>query len=768
MNAHRPARPRGAHQGLDFAEVHAGARTVIALHFVPAGDGDGVPAELAAHHVRLALIGHDGERTPIAVHELRRARAGVVEVIADLDLTGGRHADAAVAVELVGVPAIDPLLARFDVALAPRDARPPLPPAPETEAEGAPMSYLAKDYASFVRLLEDRARIVAPAWIETSPADVGVMLRELLAYAADGLSYYQDAVASEAYLGTARQRTSLRRHARLLDYRVDDGGAARVALHVEIDDDVAVVPRGAAFCTRSHHREQEWEHEVPRASRVVFEALTDVTLRRPHNQLRFHDWGLERGVIARGATGAVLAGALPDLRAGDLVILEALRDPHDDRAADPGHRHAVRLAAEPVLDRDLVLDRAITHIRWSREDALPFDLVIDHREPERPRSIALANVVLCDHGATVAPTPITVDADGVQAIAIDATGRPVAVAAHYDDARERGRSLVATLRATAEPGLPCVTVRERRPDRTIAWRQVPDLIDSSRFARDFAVELHEDDRFTVRFGDGASGRALTVGAVLEIGWRTGGGPHGNVANDTVVRVVGAPRPGWRVRNPLPASGGRSGETVAQIRRDVPEAYRRLERGVTAADFAELAVRVDGIADAAARFEWAGSWANVVVHALPDDAERLDGELRAALARELGRRAIAGVTVELRDPAYVAIAVELRVGLEPGRAPAVMRDAILDALAAAPGGKSFVRPRSYGFGEHVYLAPIIARVAAVDGVAWVEAIRFQRAGEPDSALAGGQIAIDATEIARLDGSPDRSRTGFVWLDLVAAS
>ena len=36
--------------------------------------------------------------------------------------------------------------------------------------------------------------------------DVGVMLVDLLAYVGDQLSYYQDAVATEAYLGTARQR----------------------------------------------------------------------------------------------------------------------------------------------------------------------------------------------------------------------------------------------------------------------------------------------------------------------------------------------------------------------------------------------------------------------------------------------------------------------------------------------------------------------------------------------------------------------------------
>ena len=39
-----------------------------------------------------------------------------------------------------------------------------------------------------------------------------VTLSEALAYRADEIAYFQDAVATEAYLGTARQRVSVKRH----------------------------------------------------------------------------------------------------------------------------------------------------------------------------------------------------------------------------------------------------------------------------------------------------------------------------------------------------------------------------------------------------------------------------------------------------------------------------------------------------------------------------------------------------------------------------
>ena len=69
-----------------------------------------------------------------------------------------------------------------------------------------------------------------------------VTLVELLAYVADHLSYYQDAVATEAYLGTARQRMSVRRHARLVDYPMHDGCNARTWVHVEVKQAVSFDP----------------------------------------------------------------------------------------------------------------------------------------------------------------------------------------------------------------------------------------------------------------------------------------------------------------------------------------------------------------------------------------------------------------------------------------------------------------------------------------------------------------------------------------------
>src|SRR5262249_38143468 len=72
------------------------------------------------------------------------------------------------------------------------------------------VNYLAKDYGSFRTIILDRLNQLLPGWQGSSEADLGIALAELIAYVGDYLSYQQDAVATEAYLETARRRVSLR------------------------------------------------------------------------------------------------------------------------------------------------------------------------------------------------------------------------------------------------------------------------------------------------------------------------------------------------------------------------------------------------------------------------------------------------------------------------------------------------------------------------------------------------------------------------------
>ena len=120
---------------------------------------------------------------------------------------------------------------------------------PEPLAEPL-LDYNAKDFTSFQSLILDRLAVIAPGWQERNPADLGMALVEMLAYVGDSLSYTQDAIATEAYLGTARKRVSVRRHARLVDYFMHDGCNARAWIQVTVATPGVTLPKGTQLITR--------------------------------------------------------------------------------------------------------------------------------------------------------------------------------------------------------------------------------------------------------------------------------------------------------------------------------------------------------------------------------------------------------------------------------------------------------------------------------------------------------------------------------------
>lgn len=208
------------------------------------------------------------------------------------------------------------------------------------------LDYLTRDYQGFRRLILDRLSLVMPRWKESNPADVGVVIAEIMAYAADYLAYYQDAVATEAYLGTARKRISVRRHTRLLDYFLDEGCNSRVWVAVQVEKDsvadgkcfpcepianeskkVKLLTKVDRFKERTMlFSEDEYEEAISLGAEV-FEPVSSITLHSSQNGMLFYTWGEENCCLPRNATKAtvVIGGGSKGYPAvGDVLIFEEL------------------------------------------------------------------------------------------------------------------------------------------------------------------------------------------------------------------------------------------------------------------------------------------------------------------------------------------------------------------------------------------------------------------------------------------------------------
>jgi hypothetical protein len=176
------------------------------------------------------------------------------------------------------------------------------------------IDYLTKDFNSFKTLMLNRLALINPGWQETHAADMGVALVELLAYVGDQLSYYQDAVSTEAYLGTARRRISIKRHARLLDYFMHDGCNARAWVTMQIDQssDGLLVPKGTGLLTggvAGGAAAVTANLADALVGATVFETMSDVTLYSAKNEIQFYTWQEEECCLPSGSTSATLVNA---------------------------------------------------------------------------------------------------------------------------------------------------------------------------------------------------------------------------------------------------------------------------------------------------------------------------------------------------------------------------------------------------------------------------------------------------------------------------
>jgi hypothetical protein len=339
---------------------------------------------------------------------------------------------------------------------------PPELPAPE-------INYLAKDYESFRQLILDRLAVTMPDWQERHVPDIGIALVEILAYAGDYLSYYQDAVATEAYLNTARQRISVRRHVRLIDYAMHEGCNARAWIFIDSKDTTFDDPSKIQFLAGRTASDTGSGLVVGAGARAdIFQPITrgPIQLYEAHNRISFYTWGDRRCSLEAGATSATLfdgwqvpAPSAPppvdqpeesrprrkrptksaasraatvksppppdvhdalasrdrklQLRRGDIVLFEEVLGPVTllPADADPARRHVVRLTGVE-RDYDPLFDQPVLTIKWGVEDALPFELYLPGVESDadgKDISVARGNIILADHGGwnTTAPNDWT-------------------------------------------------------------------------------------------------------------------------------------------------------------------------------------------------------------------------------------------------------------------------------------------------------------------------------------------------------------------------
>lgn len=178
-----------------------------------------------------------------------------------------------------------------------------------------------------------------------------------------------------------------------------------------------------------------------------------------------------------------------------------------------------------------------------------------------------------------------------------------------ENARERSDSFVADGSPDLPVTLSSIPFLDGSADGNVVagvetFDEVANFLQSGPLDLHFVVDVDEDDRGTIKFGDGINGKIPSgAGTVL---YKTGGGASGNVDANTLVKF----RDGNRfptltgenvqlaVRNPSSVADGVDRMSVEEARVAIPASLRTTgNRSVTTLDFEDNARKVRGVARA---------------------------------------------------------------------------------------------------------------------------------------------------------------------------
>ena len=802
--------------GIDFVEARRvdASRWDLLVSFVsaePATGKQSVPIDIQSSNVRVTRV-HDGSDTSLTVKSVSPPENGSnllkVSVASSPDMGEESEAFSQYQLDIVDVENIDRYFsgASFSLHYGASGAIDPQAPVHVESGEYSDtnINYLAKDYESFRTMMLDRLANSVPGWTERNPSDLGIMLVDLMAYAGDYLSYYQDSVGTEAYLNTARRRVSVARLVRLLGYRVHQGCNSRVWVHVGVNKDKKVqadverdkkVHVGVEYGKRVHLKAgsplmtrlsgympcipESFFAEAVAAGQAIFETMHAIDLYYAHNCMPFYAWQAEELTIPKGATRATLRGRFSKLTKGDVLVFEIPGAPSvgDEGDTDDRFAQAVRLLEVSFSSDPIANNEDVTEIAWALEDALKIDLPVAVRTGTgKTAAIARGNIVLADFGSTLEGEQLPV-VPGDQPYRPRLSALNLTYSEPYNHARAARMSAASTLQQRPNSASPAITLQALARDQAAAvhhlsvaenlgevWTTCDDLLESSPFARDFKVETGDDLSSHLLFGDDILGQRPVHGTRFEARYRIGNGPQGNVAAGAISHIFTSDDRICEVRNPLPAEGGAAPELTEDVRLFAPQNLRIQERCVTPEDYAERATNYPDVEGAVAAIRWTGSWQTMFLYISRTEGRLVDESFKRDLREYMQTYRMMGYDLEVEGPRYVSLDIALTIHLSSEANINLVREQLYETFGTSnlpDNRRGFFHPGNFRFGQSVYLSQIVTSASRVSGVIGVVPQRFKRLSiGSDQGVVVDELQMGHNEIARLENDLSEKWKGVI--------
>ena len=198
----------------------------------------------------------------------------------------------------------------------------------------------------------------------------------------------------------------------------------------------------------------------------------------------------------------------------------------------------------------------------------------------------------------------------------------------------------------------------------VTWELVDTFAFSGPLDKHFIVEVDEDKRAWVVFGDDVNGDIPPTGQSVLGTFYSCSGTAGNVEANTLTIWGSAPTPPinvpvidhYEVTNELAAVGGQGEEGIEGIRKHAPLSLRTLDRAVTLQDHIDICLLVPGVGKAATEFD--SQLKKVIFYIAPDEGGTAPSQLLTDVVNYFATRKMISSVVGV----YAAGETKLRLTL----------------------------------------------------------------------------------------------------------
>jgi hypothetical protein len=680
------------------------------------------------------------------------------------------------------------------------------------EKKDFPVDYSSRDFWSFRGALLDFASLRFPSWKERLEADAGMMLIEVLSALGDEFAYYQDRIAREAFLETATQRRSVRRHARLVDYPMHDGSGGFTWIDVEVKKDneyniSAGTKIGTFFET---------------TGAIQFEVgtgLTDILsgnsyhISTSQNSFRPYIWDVSDKCLLKGSTKLFLKGQ----QKNNLPLLEATEEDKkllNKRSPEKGKWVLLQSAnrtdlssrkcliwiitvaetdssGNPLLDP--VRNEPVTLIEWDASLALPYDMNLENLEV-RGNIIPVTAGELITKYFTCGDPELLGESGKKLERTVEREG-PNGTVTHLFSLEKTDSSALVFLGSDPRNARPEMHLSEvvasgsEWQEKGTSWEWRKSFLgshSSGTYERHFVLDdgmwrrvvayHHEGKEFvhkdycsgegkTIRFGDGEFGMLPSGQTVFKVIYRVVNSGNFNIPADTLVLLSSDDLPGGtplgdiikKITNPFPLNNGKSSESIESVKLNAPEAFKSEKyRAVLESDYSEAVERLEWVQRAEAKFRWTGSWISTCVTADPYGMTTLTEDQVSDMNRQLDLFRQAGRETIVRYPEYADLDLEITICVSPDHFTGEVKQRILDLLIltkTTKNGRGFFSSDNFTFGVALERSVLEAVIFSVTGVIAVKCMNIRRRGWHDwRAFNELSYKVAAHEVIRIENNP----------------